>query len=74
MTIDATAYLAFLMAMVRAGAWVAVAPPFNHHSIPVTVRAGAKASISTSQRPRQRQGREHQVVDIAGRWRRLWGG
>ena len=43
-------------------------------ALPVTVRAGAKASISTSQRPRQRQGREHQVVDIAGRWRRLWGG
>jgi flagellar biosynthetic protein FliR len=50
-TIDATAYLAFLMAMVRAGAWVAVAPPFNHHSIPVTVRAGIAAALALAIEP-----------------------
>src|ERR1700692_3198497 len=51
MTIDATAYLAFLMAMVRAGAWVSVAPPFNHHSIPVTVRAGIAAALALAIEP-----------------------
>src|SRR5579872_2946165 len=32
--------------MVRAGAWLAVAPPFNHRSIPLTVRAGLAAALA----------------------------
>ena len=51
MTIDAPSYLAFLLAMVRAGAWVAVAPPFNHRSIPVTVRAVIAAALGLAMVP-----------------------
>jgi len=48
MVIDTATYIAFLLAMVRAGAWVAVVPPFNHRSIPVTVRAGIAAALALS--------------------------
>ncbi len=48
MTIDASSYMAFLLAMVRAGAWVAVIPPFNHRSIPVPVRAGIAGALALS--------------------------
>jgi flagellar biosynthetic protein FliR len=51
MVIDAASYLAFLMAMVRAGAWVAVVPPFNHVSIPVPVRAGIAAALALALTP-----------------------
>jgi flagellar biosynthesis protein FliR len=51
MVIDAASYIAFLMAMVRAGAWVAVVPPFNHVSIPVTVRAGIAAALALALAP-----------------------
>jgi flagellar biosynthetic protein FliR len=51
MTIDGTAYMAFLLAMVRAGAWVAVIPPFNHNSIPVPVRAGIAAALALAMAP-----------------------
>jgi flagellar biosynthetic protein FliR len=47
-TIDGSSYMAFLLAMVRAGAWVAVIPPFNHRSIPVSVRAGIAAALALS--------------------------
>jgi flagellar biosynthetic protein FliR len=50
-TIDGTAYMAFLLAMVRAGAWVAVIPPFNHNSIPVPVRAGIAAALALAMAP-----------------------
>src|SRR5579871_1910389 len=46
MTLDGSTYMAFLLAMVRAGAWVAVIPPFNHRSIPVPVRAGIAAALA----------------------------
>jgi len=51
MSIDAPSYLAFLLAMVRAGAWVAVAPPFNHRSIPVSVRAVIAAGLALAMVP-----------------------
>jgi flagellar biosynthetic protein FliR len=51
MTIDGSSYLAFLLAMVRAGAWVAVIPPFNHRSIPVPVRAGIAAALGLAMAP-----------------------
>ena len=51
MSINAPSYLAFLLAVVRAGAWVAVAPPFNHRSIPVTVRAVIAASLALAMVP-----------------------
>jgi len=50
-TIDASSYVAFLLAMVRAGAWVAVIPPFNHRSIPVQVRAGIAAALALAMGP-----------------------
>jgi len=51
MTIDASSYMAFLLAMVRAGAWVAMIPPFNHQTIPVPVRAGIAASLGLAMAP-----------------------
>src|SRR5579862_7048863 len=51
MTIDASSYMAFLLAMVRAGAWLAVIPPFNHNSIPVPVRAGIAAALALAMAP-----------------------
>jgi flagellar biosynthetic protein FliR len=51
MTIDAPAYMAFLLAMVRAGAWIAVIPPFNHNAIPVPVRAGIAAALALAMAP-----------------------
>lgn len=37
--LGASTLLAFLLATVRAGAWLVVAPPFNGRSIPATVKA-----------------------------------
>jgi len=51
MAVDGPSYIAFLLAMVRAGAWVAVAPPFNHRSIPVTVRAIIAAALALAMVP-----------------------
>jgi len=51
MTIDASSYMAFLLAMVRAGAWIAVIPPFNHQTIPVPVRAGIAAALALAMAP-----------------------
>ena len=51
MVIDSASYLAFLMAMVRAGAWAAVVPPFNHRSIPVPARACIAAGLALAVAP-----------------------
>jgi flagellar biosynthesis protein FliR len=50
-TISDTAFIAFFLALVRAGAWIAVAPPFNHRSIPVQARAGLAAAIALAVNP-----------------------
>ena len=44
-------FVAFLLALVRSGAWIAVAPPFNHRSIPVQVRAGLAAALALALTP-----------------------
>jgi len=42
---------AFLLALVRAAAWVFVSPPFNTRMIPVTVKAGLAASLALAATP-----------------------
>jgi flagellar biosynthetic protein FliR len=45
------AFVAFLLALVRSAAWIAIAPPFNHRSIPVQVRAGLAAALALALTP-----------------------
>lgn len=44
-------FVAFLLALVRSAAWLAVAPPFNHRSIPLQVRAGLAAALALAVTP-----------------------
>lgn len=48
MTIDipnGTLLIAFLLAMVRAGAWIAISPPFSNIPMPVMVKASVAAAL-----------------------------
>ncbi|MDQ1396402.1 MAG: flagellar biosynthesis protein FliR [Acidimicrobiaceae bacterium] len=43
--------VAFLLALVRASAWVVVAPPFNNRMIPVQVKIGLAAALALAVAP-----------------------
>ena len=43
--------VAFLLALVRASAWVVVAPPFNNRMIPAQVKAGLSAALAVAVAP-----------------------
>ncbi len=49
--ISDVAFVAFLLAAVRAGAWAAVSPPFNHQSIPLAARAGLTGALALGMTP-----------------------
>lgn len=51
MSISDASFIAFFLAMVRAGAWISVAPPFNHRSIPLQARAGLAAALALAVTP-----------------------
>lgn len=42
----------YLLALVRAGAWVFVAPPFGNRTIPTTVKVGLSAALALAVGPR----------------------
>ena len=44
--IDPVVITAFVLALVRAAAWLFVAPPFNTRMVPVTVKAGIAAALA----------------------------
>lgn len=44
--IDPTLLAGFFFALVRTGAWIAIAPPFSSSAIPVRVKLGISASLS----------------------------
>jgi flagellar biosynthesis protein FliR len=44
--VDPTTLIGFCLMLARAGAWVAICPPFNMPSIPVTVRIGMSVALS----------------------------
>jgi flagellar biosynthetic protein FliR len=44
-------FLAFMFAMVRAGAWLAFAPPFASSVIPIVVRTGLAAALALAATP-----------------------
>src|SRR6478752_2767078 len=44
--IDPLVVTAFVLALVRAAAWLFVAPPFNTRMIPTTVKAGVAAALA----------------------------
>jgi flagellar biosynthetic protein FliR len=43
--------IAFLLALVRASAWVVIAPPFNSRQIPAQVKAGLSAALAVAAAP-----------------------
>lgn len=45
-TLPTGTLLAFLLALVRASAWTAVAPPFNSRIIPIRVKTGVSAALA----------------------------
>lgn len=51
-TVDPYVLTAFLLALVRATAWLFVAPPFNTRLVPVTVKVGIAASLALAAAPR----------------------
>ena len=44
--------VAFLLALVRASAWIVVAPPFNNRMIPAQVKAGISAALALAMAPK----------------------
>lgn len=50
--IDSTLVVGYLLAMARAGAWIAVAPPFGASYIPVRIKAGLAAALALALGPR----------------------
>src|ERR1700690_209332 len=49
--IDPIAVTAFVLALVRATAWLFVSPPFNTRMIPTTVKAGVAAALALAAAP-----------------------
>lgn len=49
--IDPTLLVGFFFALVRAGAWIAVAPPFNSSAVPVRVKVGISAALALVMAP-----------------------
>jgi flagellar biosynthesis protein FliR len=49
--IDPTLLVGFFFALVRAGAWIAVAPPFNSSAVPVRVKIGISAALALVMAP-----------------------
>lgn len=52
LSIDSTLLVGYIMAMARAGAWIAIAPPFGVGFIPVRVKVGFAAALSLALGPR----------------------
>jgi flagellar biosynthesis protein FliR len=44
--IDPTLLTGFFLALVRTGAWIAIAPPFSSNAIPIRVKLGISASMA----------------------------
>ena len=75
--IDPVVVTAFVLALVRASAWLFVSPPFNTRMIPTTVKAGIAASLAlaaahhiTNPGAAERHRRLHRVAARAGAGRR----
>lgn len=49
---DSTLLVGYVLAMARAGAWLAVAPPFGGRMIPVRIKAGFAAALALALGPR----------------------
>ena len=49
--IDPVVLTAFVLALVRAAAWLFVSPPFNTRMIPITVKAGIAAALALAAAP-----------------------
>jgi flagellar biosynthetic protein FliR len=49
--IDPALLVGFFFALVRAGAWIAVAPPFNSNAVPVRVKIGISAALAMVMAP-----------------------
>jgi flagellar biosynthesis protein FliR len=50
--IDSTLLVGYVLAMARAGAWIAVAPPFGGTMIPIRIKAGLAAALALALGPR----------------------
>jgi flagellar biosynthesis protein FliR len=50
--LSADAVAAFLLALVRASAWLSVSPPFNGRTVPARVKAGLAATLALAVAPR----------------------
>ncbi|MGY6499359.1 MAG: flagellar biosynthetic protein FliR [Acidimicrobiales bacterium] len=44
--IDPNLLVGFFFALVRTGAWIAIAPPFNSNAIPIRVKVGVSAALA----------------------------
>jgi flagellar biosynthetic protein FliR len=51
LTFEPSLIIAFLLALVRASAWVVIAPPFNNRMIPNQVKAGLAAALALAAAP-----------------------
>lgn len=49
--VDPTLLAGFFFALVRAGAWIAVAPPFNSNAVPIRVKIGVSAALAMVMAP-----------------------
>ena len=49
--VDPTLLAGFFFALVRAGAWIAVAPPFNSSAVPIRVKIGISAALALVMAP-----------------------
>ncbi len=52
LSIDSTLLVGYVLAMARAGAWIAVAPPFNARFVPIRIKAGFAAALALALGPR----------------------
>lgn len=52
LSIDSTLLVGYVLAMARAGAWIAVAPPFNSRFVPVRIKVGFAAALALALGPR----------------------
>lgn len=52
LSIDSTLLVGYVLAMARAGAWIAIAPPFNAGFVPVRVKTGFAAALALALGPR----------------------
>lgn len=50
--IDSTLLVGYVLAMARAGAWIAIAPPFGGRMIPARIKAGFAAALALALGPR----------------------